>query len=90
MCWRHDGGSAGAGPALQREFTRDSLKERLTYSRVVESVIWSLPLMNYKAMRDGLKIDGGVGYNDVAYNLPKKAFLTAAGCCPTSRKQNKL
>ena len=47
---------------------KQSLKERLTYSRAVESIIWSMPLMNFKAMRDGHKEDGGVGYNVVAYN----------------------
>lgn len=48
--------------------TEQSLRDRLTYSRAVESIIWSLPLMSYKAMRDGHKMDGGVGYNEVAYN----------------------
>ena len=44
------------------------LKERLMQSRAVESIIWSLPLMSYKAMRDGFKVDGGVGFNEVGYN----------------------
>jgi hypothetical protein len=44
------------------------LKERLTHSRAVDSLIWSLPLMSYKAMRDGYKMDGGVGFNEVGYN----------------------
>ncbi len=27
-----------------------------------------MPIVNFQAMRDGLKKDAGVGYNDVAYN----------------------
>ena len=38
------------------------------HSRAFESVIWSVPLMNYKAIRDGYKEGAGVGYNDVAYH----------------------
>jgi hypothetical protein len=30
-------------------------KERILHSRAFESVIWSVPLMNYKAIRDGYK-----------------------------------
>ena len=44
------------------------LQERLTQSRAVDSLIWSLPLMSYKAMRDGFKVDGGVSFNEVGYN----------------------
>jgi hypothetical protein len=44
------------------------LKERIMHSRAFESVIWSVPLMNYEAMRDGYKKGAGVGYNDVAYH----------------------
>lgn len=56
-----------SAPVLAGE-TEQSLRDRLTYSRAVESIIWSLPLMSYKAMRDGHQMDGGVGYNEVAYN----------------------
>jgi len=41
---------------------------RLTHSRAFESIIWSVPLMNYKAIKDGLKNGGGVNYGDVAYH----------------------
>jgi hypothetical protein len=44
------------------------LKERIMHSRAFETVMWSVPLMNYKAMRDGYKEGAGVGYNDVAYH----------------------
>ena len=53
---------------VQASTQDQSLRERLNYSRAVESIIWSMPLMSYKAMRDGHKQDGGVGYNVVAYN----------------------
>ncbi len=45
-----------------------TLVERIMHSRAFESVIWSVPLMNYKAIRDGYKEGAGVGYNDVAYH----------------------
>ena len=41
---------------------------RLKHSRAFESIIWSVPLMNYKAIRDGLKKGAGVDYGDVAYH----------------------
>jgi len=41
---------------------------RLKHSRAFESIIWSVPLMNYKATKDGLKNGGGVNYGDVAYH----------------------
>jgi hypothetical protein len=41
---------------------------RLKHSRAFESIIWSVPLMNYKAIRDGLKRGAGVDYGDVAYH----------------------
>jgi hypothetical protein len=44
------------------------LKERVMHARAFETVMWSVPLMNYKAMRDGYKKGAGVGYNDVAYH----------------------
>jgi hypothetical protein len=41
---------------------------RLLHSRAFESVLWSVPLMNYKATKDGLKNGGGINYGDVAYH----------------------
>jgi hypothetical protein len=55
-------------PDIARATGEESLRDRLTYSRAVEAVIWSLPLMNFKAMRDGHMEDAGLGFNDVAYN----------------------
>jgi hypothetical protein len=43
-------------------------EKRLLHSRAFESILWSVPLMNYKAIKDGLKNGGGVNYGDVAYN----------------------
>jgi hypothetical protein len=55
-----------AASANQTDITK--LKERIMHSRAFETVMWSVPLMNYKAMRDGYKEGAGVGYNDVAYH----------------------
>jgi hypothetical protein len=46
-------------PDIARATGEESLRDRLTYSRAVEAVIWSLPLMNFKAMRDGHMEDAG-------------------------------
>ena len=43
-------------------------QERMKHRRAVEAIVWSMPLINFMAMRDGLKRDAGVGFNDVAYN----------------------
>jgi hypothetical protein len=48
--------------------TAASLSERIQHSRAFESIIWSVPLMNYKAIRDGYREGAGVGFNDVAYH----------------------
>lgn len=44
-----------------------SLEDRVTHHRAIESIVWSIPLVSSKMMRDGLKRDAGVGLNDVAY-----------------------
>ena len=50
--------------------TTDTTKfaERIMHSRAFETVMWSVPLMNYTAMRNGYKKGAGVGYNDVVYH----------------------
>jgi hypothetical protein len=50
--------------------TTDTTKfaERIMHSRAFETVMWSVPLMNYTAMRNGYKEGAGVDYNDVAYH----------------------
>jgi hypothetical protein len=41
-------------------------EKRLLHSRAFESILWSVPLMNYKAIKDGLKNGGGVNFGFVA------------------------
>jgi hypothetical protein len=60
-------------PSVQaQESSTEKLKlssqERMLHRRAVDAVIWSMPLVNFQAMRDGLKKDAGVGFNDVAYH----------------------
>ena len=31
------------------------VEERLIHQRAIESIVWTIPLINYKAMRDALK-----------------------------------
>ena len=44
------------------------VKDRMVERRAIEAAVWGMPIVNFQAMRDGLKRDAGVGYNDVAYN----------------------
>ncbi len=44
------------------------VKDRMVERRAIEAAVWGMPIVNFQAMRDGLKKDAGVGYNDVAYN----------------------
>ena len=39
----------------------------MLHSRAVEAVVWAMPLLNFKGMRDG-HASVGVGYNDIAYH----------------------
>ncbi|WNC73829.1 DUF1254 domain-containing protein [Thalassotalea psychrophila] len=43
------------------------ISERMMLSRAVESVVWAMPLLNYKEYRDG-HVALGVKMNDIAYN----------------------
>jgi len=43
-----------------------NIDERMIHRRAVEVVVWSQPLMNYKAMRDAF-FANGAKYNDVTY-----------------------
>ena len=42
--------------------------DRMVERRAIEAAVWGMPIVNFQAMRDGLKKDAGVGFNDVAYN----------------------
>jgi hypothetical protein len=43
-----------------------NIDERMIHRRAIEVIIWSQPLMNYKAMRDAF-FAAGANYNDVTY-----------------------
>jgi len=45
-----------------------NIKDRMVERRAIEAAVWGMPIVNFQAMRDGLKKDAGVGFNDVAYN----------------------
>jgi hypothetical protein len=49
-------------------FALADVKDRMVERRAIEAAVWGMPIVNFQAMRDGLKKDAGVGYNDVAYN----------------------
>jgi hypothetical protein len=61
-------GAANSEAASADKADNAKLEERIMHSRAFETVIWSVPLMNYTAMRNGYKAGAGVGYNDVAYH----------------------
>lgn len=42
-----------------------SIEESIEHNRAIESIVWSMPLVSSKMMRDGLQRDAGVGLNDV-------------------------
>jgi len=43
-----------------------NIDERMIHRRAIEVIVWSQPLMNYKAMRDAF-FANGANYNDVTY-----------------------
>ena len=61
-------GVANSEAASENKADNAKLDERIMHSRAFESVIWSVPLMNYTAMRNGYKKGAGVDYNDVVYH----------------------
>ena len=56
----------GLGAAVQAS-EQLSIEDSIEHNRAIESIIWSIPLVSSKMMRDGLQRDAGVGLNDVAY-----------------------
>ena len=48
-------GAANSDNALANKTDNNKLKERIMHSRAFETVMWSVPLMNYTAMRNGYK-----------------------------------
>jgi len=45
---------------------QENIHDRMIYSRAIEAVVWSMPLLNFKTFRDA-HANAGVGYNDVGY-----------------------
>ena len=45
---------------------QQSIHERMFHHRAIESVVWAMPLLNFKQYRDGHRALG-VGQNDIAY-----------------------
>ncbi len=44
-----------------------TISERVMHYRAIDSVVWAMPLLNFKQFRDGHKALG-VDYNDIAYH----------------------
>ena len=61
-------GAANSEAASANKTDNTKLEQRIMHSRAFETVIWSVPLMNYTAMRNGYKKGAGVDYNDVVYH----------------------
>ena len=61
-------GAANSEAASANKTDNTKLDQRIMHSRAFETVIWSVPLMNYTAMRNGYKKGAGVDYNDVVYH----------------------
>ena len=54
----------GLSSASAREQT---ISERVMHYRAIDSVVWAMPLLNFKTARDGHAAIGA-GYNDIAYH----------------------
>jgi hypothetical protein len=61
-------GAVNSEAATANKTDNTKLDQRIMHSRAFETVIWSVPLMNYTAMRNGYKKGAGVDYNDVVYH----------------------
>ena len=46
---------------------KQTISERVMHYRAIDSVVWAMPLLNFKTFRDGHKAIGA-GYNDIAYH----------------------
>lgn len=44
-----------------------TIHDRMFHYRAIESVVWAMPLLNFKKFRDGHRAIG-VGFNDIAYH----------------------
>lgn len=72
--------------AMAATYSSEQLAERALHRRSVEAANWGMPLVNFFAMREALKRDAGVGFNDVAYHSRtqnwKLQFTTNNGSSP--------
>jgi len=46
--------------------TETTISERMLHHRAIDTVVWAMPMMNFKQWRDG-HMALGVDYNDIAY-----------------------
>ena len=53
------------GIASSATAQEQTIHDRMFHSRAIETVVWAMPLLNFKGFRDG-HASVGVGYNDVA------------------------
>ena len=53
--------------AAQANPSEQTISERVLYYRAIDSVVWAMPLLNFKQFRDGHRALG-VGQNDIAYH----------------------
>jgi hypothetical protein len=73
-------------PAQAARLTPQEIAEHSFQRRAVEVANWAMPLVNTYAMREALRRDAGVGYNEVAYHSRvqnwKLQFTTNNGDVP--------
>ena len=53
--------------AAQADPSEQTISERVLHYRAIDSVVWAMPLLNFKQFRDGHRALG-VGQNDIAYH----------------------
>jgi hypothetical protein len=44
------------------------VKVRMVERRAIEAAVWGMPIVNFQAMRDGMKQGAGVGHDTCAYS----------------------
>ena len=52
--------------ATEFDLQKADVRDRMTYHRAIDAVVWAMPLMNFKFYRDAL-IDVKVKANDIGY-----------------------
>ncbi len=58
--------SIAPAQAQRFDLQKADVRDRMTYHRAIDAVVWSMPLLNFKQFRDGHKALG-VKQNDIAY-----------------------